>query len=97
MYNLWLNHTVYGKNHQNTAIILQLKQVNFFLNKTSWFIKMKVKVTRSCLFGTPWTVYSPLNSLGQDTEVGSLSLLQGTFPSQGWNQVSHIAGRFFTS
>ena len=58
---------------------------------------MKVKVAQSCLFGTPWTVYSPLNSLGQDTEVGSLSLLQGTFPSQGWNQVSHIAGRFFTS
>ena len=27
----------------------------------------------------------------------SLSLLQGIFPTQGSNQVSHIAGRFFTS
>ena len=30
-------------------------------------------------------------------EWGSLSLLQGIFPTQGWNQVSHIAGGFFTS
>ena len=37
------------------------------------------------------------NSPGQNTGVGSLSLLQGIFPTQGSNQVSHIAGRFFTS
>ena len=35
----------------------------------------------------------PWNSPGQNTEVGSLSLLQGIFPTQ----VSCIAGRFFTS
>ena len=29
--------------------------------------------------------------------VGSLSLLQGIFPPRDWTQVSHIAGRFFTS
>ena len=29
--------------------------------------------------------YSPLNSPGQNTGVGSLSLLQGILPSQGWN------------
>ena len=33
------------------------------------------------LFATPWTVYSP----GQNTGVGSLSLLQGIFPTQGLN------------
>ena len=33
----------------------------------------------------------------QNTGVGSLSLLQGIFPTQGQTQVSHIAGRFFTS
>ena len=32
-----------------------------------------------------WTVYHPLNSLGKNTEVGSLSLLQGIFPTQGSN------------
>ena len=30
-------------------------------------------------------LYSPCNSLGQNTEVGSLSLLQGIFPTQGSN------------
>ena len=42
-------------------------------------------------------LYSPWNSLGQNTGVGSLSLLQGIFPTQDRTQVSRIAGRFFTS
>ena len=41
--------------------------------------------------------YSPWNSPDQNTGVGSLSLLQGIFPTQGLNPVSHIAGGFFTS
>ena len=36
------------------------------------------------LFATPWP-YSPWNSPGQNTGVGSLSLLQGIFPTQGSN------------
>ena len=46
---------------------------------------MKVKVAQSCL--TLWSLglYSSWNSLGQHTEVGSLSLLQGIFPNQGLN------------
>ena len=35
------------------------------------------------LFASPWTIYSPWNSPGQKTGVGSLSLLQGIFPTQG--------------
>ena len=34
----------------------------------------------------PHGLYSPWNSLGQNTGVGSLSLLQGIFPTQGSNQ-----------
>ena len=34
------------------------------------------------LFAIPW-IYSPWNCLGQNTGVGSLSLLQGTFPNPG--------------
>ena len=45
----------------------------------------------------PHGLYSPWNSPGQNTGVGSLSLLQGIFPPRDWTQVSHIAGRFFTS
>ena len=37
------------------------------------------------LFVRPWT-YSPWNSPGQNTGVGSLSLLQGIFPTQELNQ-----------
>ena len=33
----------------------------------------------------PQGLYSPWNSPGQDTGVGSLSLLQGIFPTQGSN------------
>ena len=40
-------------------------------------------------FAIPWTI--------QSIELGSHSLLQGIFPNQGSNQVSCIAGRFFTS
>ena len=39
-----------------------------------------MKVTQLCL-----TLYSPWNSPGQNTGVGSLSLLQGIFPTQGSN------------
>ena len=33
----------------------------------------------------PHGLYSPCNSLGQNTGMGSLSLLQGIFPTQGLN------------
>ena len=32
---------------------------------------------------TPWTIYSPWNSPGQNTGVSSLSLLQGNLPNPG--------------
>ena len=47
------------------------------------------------LFATPWTTQS-WNSPGQNTGVGSLSLLQGIFPIQELNRVFCIAGEFFT-
>ena len=43
----------------------------------------------------PHGLYSPWNSPGQNTGVGSQSLLQGIFPTQGSNPVSRVAGRFF--
>ena len=47
---------------------------------------MKGKVTQSCLtLCNPMDLYSPWNSPGQITGVGSLSLLQGIFPTQGLN------------
>ena len=54
---------------------------------------MVVKVTQSCLTLCDPMDCSPWNSPGQNTGVGSLSLLQGIFPTQG----SRIAAGFFTS
>ena len=45
----------------------------------------------------PHGLYSPWSSPGQNTGVGSLSLLQGIFPPKDWTQVSRSAGGFFTS
>ena len=55
------------------------------LKLTVWKIIWKWKLlSRVQLFATPW-LYSPWNSPGQNTGVNSLSLLQGTFPTQGSN------------
>ena len=45
----------------------------------------------------PHELFSPWNSLGQNTGVGSLSLLQGIFQPRDQTQVYRIAGGFFTS
>ena len=44
---------------------------------------VKMKVTQSCLTLCNPMDYSPWNSPGQNAGVGSLSLLQGIFPTQG--------------
>ena len=56
---------------------------------------MKVKVTQSCPTLFDSMNCSPWNSLGQNTGVASLSLLQGIFATQGSNpglQLSHKGG-----
>ena len=45
----------------------------------------------------PHGLYSPWNSPGQDTGVGSLSFSRGSSQPRDWIQVSHIAGGIFTS
>ena len=57
-----------------------------------WDLSSPVKVTQSYPTLQSHGLYSPWNSPGQDTGVGSLSLLQGIFPTQ----VSCTAGEFFT-
>ena len=44
-----------------------------------------MKVAQLCLTLQPHELYSPWNFPGQNTGVGSSSLLQGIFPTQGWN------------
>ena len=47
--------------------------------------QLKMKVTQLCLTLRPHGLYNPWNSPGQSTGVGSQSLLQGIFPTQGSN------------
>ena len=44
----------------------------------------------------PHGLYSPWNSPGQNTGVGSLSFSRGPSQPRDWTQFSRIAGRFFT-
>ena len=59
--------------------------ISMFWN-SNWYRIVKRK-SLSCvqLFTTPWTSPCPWNWPDQDTEVVSLSLLQGIFPTQGLN------------
>ena len=56
-----------------------------------------MKVAQSCLTLRTYGLYSPWNSLGQNTGVGTPSFLQGIFPTRDGTQVFRIAGRFLTS
>ena len=59
-------------------------------------LEVKVKVAQPCLTLRAHGLYSPWNSPGQNTGVGSLCLLQGIFPTQGSNPgLPHC--RLFTS
>ena len=65
-----------------------LMSINRRMNKEDmvYMRKKKVKVTQLCLtLYYPDGLYRPWNSSGQNTEVGSLSVLQGIFPTQGLN------------
>ena len=55
----------------------------FFTNWAMREAQVQVKVAQSCLTLCDSMEYSPWNSPGQNTGVGSLSLLQGIFPTQG--------------
>ena len=55
--------------------------VFFFISKSYYW--SEVKVTQSCLILCDPMDCSPQNSPGQNTGEGSLSLLQGIFPTQG--------------
>ena len=56
--------------------------LGIFYIYTPWKWKSRSVVSDSLW---PHGLYSPWNSLGHNTGVGSFSLLQGIFPTQGWN------------
>ena len=69
---------------------LILLQMNLFAGKCPFNLLSCVDSLQ------PQELYSPWNSPGQNTGVGSLSLLQGIFQPRDGTQVSCTAGGFFT-
>ena len=69
-----------------SVLPLMLKWNNPF-SKLAEQLEWSESETRSVMSDSLWThgLYSPWNSLGQNTGVGSFSLLQGIFPTQGSN------------
>ena len=57
------------------------------LNKSLYWTHYRKWKSLSCVWLSVYGlyIYSPRNSPGQNTGLGSLSLLQGIFPTQGWN------------
>ena len=75
-----------------------------YRNRWCWqteaqYTKWKERESRSVVSNSLWPhgLCSPWNSPGQNPGVGSCSLLQGIFPTQGVNPGLLIAGGFFTS
>ena len=100
----WICHFAF-KLEQVTAPLLFIQMREAEILNALWgfinihlftYLAMKSESeTRSVVsnFLQPHGLYSPWNSPGQNTGVGTLSLIQAIYP----NQVSRIAGRFFTS
>ena len=70
-------------------------KANEICSDKKWKSLSRVQLCDLVDCSTPGSVYG--DSSGKNTGVDSCSLLQGIFPTQGLTQVSHFAGRFFTS
>ena len=59
---------------------------------------VKMKVSQSCLtLCNPWTIQSMEFSRPEILEWVAIPFSRGSSQSRDWTQVTHIAGRFFTS
>ena len=72
-------------NYIHISITTQAIKIGFPLTIGFSMAKVKEKFAQLCPTLRPHGLHSPWNSPGQNTGVGSLSLLQGIFPTQGLN------------
>ena len=78
-----MSRSIYEKTSPESGQRGNLPQQN---KAHKWQSERKVKVNSVVSDSLqPHGLYSPWNSPGQNTGVGSLALLQGSFPTQGWN------------
>ena len=82
-------------NHQGSSLIwlflflLSYSKESQYNALTLQYRVLTIKLSENCSVvsdsATPWAIHSSWNSPGQNTGAGSLSLLQGIFPTQGLN------------
>ena len=83
---LYCRQILYRLSHQGSPRILEWVAYSFSRGSSQPRNQSVCLVAQSCpTLCDPMDLYSPWNSLGQNNGVGSLSLLQGTFPTQGLN------------
>ena len=94
--NLQFQHTINLENLEQINWKLQYSIISIISEKCTYMYtrewKVKVKVAQLCP-----TLFNPWNSSGQNTGMGSLSLLQRISQPRDRTQVSHIAGGFSTN
>ena len=71
--------------------------------KVTWMSLCCARLSHSVVSDSLWphwlqpaSLLCSWDSSGKNTGVGCPAFLQGIFPTQGWTQVSWIAGQFFT-
>ena len=72
-----------GSSPQDRTQVSHIAGGRFTAWATREALKVKVKVSQLCPTLQAHRLYSPWDSPGQNTGVGSCSLLQGIFPAQG--------------
>ena len=73
------------KNGQSRRPVLMGDRILWLLRYPTVCMCVWQSISRVWLFVIPWPIHSLWNSLCKNTGVGSLSLLQGIFPTQGLN------------
>ena len=82
----WTIKYAYAKKKRKT-MTLNSYQVKIFISLLAMGLNISESESHSVVSNSLWPhgLYSPWNSPGQNTGVGSLSLLQRIFPTQGLN------------
>ena len=71
-----------GTSHSFGLVLFETMKFNLY-SSTNWCVSDPRWTIKDCDSLWPHGLYSPWNSPGQNTGVGSLSLLQVIFPTQG--------------
>ena len=89
---------VYRLNCLTRLILDYFDPLKWIMDPPNINLILKVKVTKSVpLFMTPWTIQSLEFSRPEILEWVAIPFSRGSSQPRDWTQVSHIAGRFFTS